>query len=284
VNYEGRAQRFFRVSAAPGDVRASWQWLRDIMRVQGRPEGQTWTNIDRVAAALAEALPVFKPLPEVAPSADFRLVGQKIPRQPQRYSGRTAMYANREVSEPQPPADDDSPLAFSMEGFEGQPPPALMARFWAPGWNSVQAVTKFQEEISGPLRGGDSGRRLIQADHNAKPIFFGDLPQAFEPRAGQWLLAPLHHIFGSEELSALAAGIAQLSPSPYVAIHPQDAEQFPVGEGEQLELDVDGQKWRLPLRHLPSLPRGVAGLPVGLPGAPRIELPQWAKLTKPAVP
>ena len=33
-----------------------------------------------------------------------------------------------------------------------------MSRLWAPGWNSVQAITKFQEEIGGPLRGGDPGR------------------------------------------------------------------------------------------------------------------------------
>ena len=49
-----------------------------------------------------------------------------------------------------------------MEGYQGQPPAPLIPRFWAPGWNSVQALNKFQEEVGGPLRGGDPGRRLIE--------------------------------------------------------------------------------------------------------------------------
>ena len=40
----------------------------------------------------------------------------KIPRQPHRYSGRTAMLANIKVSEPQQPLDSETPFAFSMEG------------------------------------------------------------------------------------------------------------------------------------------------------------------------
>ena len=53
-------------------------------------------------------MPIFQGLPEIAPPADFRVVGQKIPRQPARYSGRTAMWAHRNVHEPQPPEDPDS--------------------------------------------------------------------------------------------------------------------------------------------------------------------------------
>jgi NADH-quinone oxidoreductase subunit G len=43
-----------------------------------------------------------------------------------------------------------------------QPPPALIPRYWSPGWNSVQAINKFQIEGGGPLHGGDPGRRLIE--------------------------------------------------------------------------------------------------------------------------
>ena len=54
-----------------------------------------------------------------APSADFRIAGEKIPREPHRYSGRTSMLANISVHEPKPPDDPDSPLSFSMEGTPG---------------------------------------------------------------------------------------------------------------------------------------------------------------------
>ena len=118
VNYEGRAQRFFRCSLPPARFARAGSGCDDIMRVQGRPEranaGRTSTGSPR---HWPKRCPSSSPCTEIARNADFRLLGQKIPRQPHRYSGRTAMHANRDVNEPQPPADDDSPLAFSMEGF-----------------------------------------------------------------------------------------------------------------------------------------------------------------------
>ena len=42
-------------------------------------------------------------------------------------------------------------------------------------------------------------------------------------------MLPLHHIFGSEELS-LSPGVAELAPRPYVALNPDDAESLVDGE------------------------------------------------------
>ncbi len=89
------------------------------------------------------------------------------------------MTANIDVHEPQPPDDPDAPLAFSMEGYPGDPPPALLGRYWAPGWNSVQAINKFQTEVCGPLRGGDLGRRLVEPEDGADAGYFDDYPPAF---------------------------------------------------------------------------------------------------------
>src|SRR5206468_6463076 len=107
---------------------------------------------------------------DAAPNAKFRMSGAKIPRQPHRFSGRTAMNAKKDVHEPRPPGDPDSPLAFSMEGMTGlrQEPAALIPMFWAPMWNSPQAVNKFQAEIGGHLQGGDPGVRLIAANGSAR--------------------------------------------------------------------------------------------------------------------
>ena len=68
------------------------------------------------------------------------------------------MLADVSVHEPKPPADPDTPLAFSMEGYQDQPPAPLISRYWSPGWNSVQALNKFQQEVGGPLKGGDPGK------------------------------------------------------------------------------------------------------------------------------
>ncbi len=82
------------------------------------------------------------------------------------------MQADTDILEPKPPEDPDSPLAYSMEGYEGDPPSPLISRYWAPGWNSVQALNKFQQEIGGPLRGGDPGKRLIEPAANGQAHYY----------------------------------------------------------------------------------------------------------------
>jgi NADH-quinone oxidoreductase subunit G len=274
VNNEGRAQRFYQVFVPQGDVQESWRWLRDIMLAAGRSEARGWQTLDDVVAAMAEAIPALKPALEAAPPASFRRAGQKIPRQPHRYTARTAMHANVDVHEPKPPDDPDSPLSFSMEGYEGQPPAALIPRFWAPHWNSIQSLNKFQEEIAGPLRGGDPGQRLIEPAEVDVNSYFQRIPAAFKPQDDQWLVVPIHHIFGSEELSALTPGIQELAPEPYLALHPEDAADLQAEEGKEVALDIEDVIYRLPVKLVPTLPRGVAGLPVGLPGLPGITRPE----------
>jgi NADH-quinone oxidoreductase subunit G len=279
VSHEGRAQRSYAVMEPPAGVRESWRWLATLAAEARRPGG-SWEAIDDVIASLAHEQAEFAPLLEAAPPAGFRIDGMKIPRQPKRYSGRTAMHAPRPLLEPKPADDPDSPLAFSMEGYEDQPPAALAADFWAPGWNSVQALNKFQDEVGGPLRGGEMGRRLLEPSGGAAaaPVGPSDAPPAYLARPGEWLVVPLHQAFGSEELSALAPAVAELVPEPYVALCTADAEALgPLPE----RVRVRTADWSLDLalRVLPSLPRGVAGLAAGLPGLPALTLPCSAGIT-----
>ena len=67
-------------------------------------------------AAMAAAIPALAQVQQAAPGATFRIAGEKVPREPERYSGRTAMLANISVHEPKPPDDPDTPFSFSMEG------------------------------------------------------------------------------------------------------------------------------------------------------------------------
>ena len=292
VNNEGRAQRFYQVFVPRGDIQESWRWLRDMMVAADRVGVRKWRGLDDIVADLAEALPIFRDIGKIAPTAAFRLAGQKIARQPHRYSGRTAMTADISVHEPRSPEDRDSALAFSMEGYAGVPPAALVPRFWAPGWNSVQSVTRFQEEVNGPLRGGESARRLLEPQRSREPqqlagpateaptSFFADIPAAFAPREGQCLIVPLHHIFGSEELSVLTPGIAERAPRPYLAMNARDAERRGLKDGEEADLHLANRILRLPVKIRTEAPDGVAGVPVGLPSLEFIPLPQWGTLRK----
>lgn len=189
------------------------------------------------------------------------------------------MRADISVHEPKPPEDDDSPLAFSMEGFDGRPAADLIPRFWDPGWNSVQSLNKFQSEIGGPLRGGDPGQRLIEPAPDAEPAYFREI--AFErPADGDWTLVALHHVFGSEELSMAAPAVARRAPRPYLALNAEDAAELQVTSGEQVEVAWEAGTLRLPVQLISSLPRKVAGIPVGLPGLPVLGLPAAGRIIK----
>jgi NADH-quinone oxidoreductase subunit G len=210
VNNEGRAQRFYQVFFPGLDIQESWKWLHDM--IQASDSKVTWHTLDDITKEMAAALPILKPVLDIAPDADFRVVGAKIPRQPHRYSGRTAMLANISVHEPKPADDADTPLSFSMEGYEGRPPAPLISRYWSPRWNSASALNKFQQEVGGPLRGGDPGKRLIEPMEKGKPEYFADIPA--EPAEGQGLpTAPEYDIFRSEELSAQSPAIVERAKS-----------------------------------------------------------------------
>lgn len=250
-----------------------------MLSMTGRPEAGEWMRIDDITAALSDSYPLFEHAKEAAPPSDFRVSGKKIPRQPHRYSGRTALTAEVSVHEPKTPGDDDSPLSFSMEGYEGIPPSALIPRFWAPGWNSVQSVNKFQQEVGGPLIGGDPGQRLIDPSEDAAENYFRDVPRIFLPQKDEWLVMPLYHIFGSEELSQHAAGISALAPRPYLALNAGDAAGLGLSEGDEVELSLPcGPQCAFPLRIVSSLPEGVAGIPAGLSGLTGIDLPSAARI------
>jgi NADH-quinone oxidoreductase subunit G len=269
VSSEGRAQRFFQVFVPQNDVLASWRWLKP----------DTWHDLDDVLAAIAAEFPELALVQDAAPPAAFRIAGAKVPRSPHRESGRTAVLVNINVSEPKPPEDSDSPLSFSMEGTPDPPPAALIPFFWSPSWNSIQAVNTYQKEIGGPLRGGDAGVRLFEPAPANGQLYFSDIPPAFKPREGEWLLMPMQHIFGSDELSLSAPGIAELAAKAQLFVNAAD---LPADLSESAEVEVscaDGT-FRIPVRIRPDLPRGVAALSAGLPSLAGIRLPAWGRIAR----
>lgn len=280
VNNEGRMQRFFQVYEPVETIRESWRWLLDIGVASGNNRMIRWKSLEDLTQAIAEDEPLLKRIDQVAPPPNYRVNGQRIPREPHRFSGRTAMLANVNVSEPKPPVDTDSALSYTMEGFRGFPPSSMIPFYWSPGWNSVQSINKYQQEIGGPLRGGDPGIRCFEATQNENIEYFISDPAIFTPQEGHLMMVPLHHIFGSEELSARSPSVAGRSPLPYVMVNNGDAMELNIGENQLLSFEVDGQCYDLPAKLSAAMPKGMAGLPYGLKGLPFVELPEWGILKK----
>jgi NADH-quinone oxidoreductase subunit G len=192
----------------------------------------------------------------------------RVPRQPNRYSGRTAMSAAVSVHEPKATVDDESPLAFSMEGHRLHDPGALLPYTWAPGWNSNQSIYKFQAEVGGELRGGPAGIRLPTEtlESAVPPAGRPSLPEAFRPGAG-FLIVPLQEVFGGEELSARTPAIRQRMPVPYAVLSPEDARRLGVGPGDGVRLGADGNGQSFMARIEPAMCPGAVGVVQGMTGA-----------------
>jgi NADH-quinone oxidoreductase subunit G len=167
-----------------------------------------------------------------------------------------------------------------MEGYGGRPPSALIPRFWAPGWNSVQSVNKFQAEVGGPLCGGDPGVRLVEPSRGDGLDYFREVPGPLARRDKELFIVPFHHVFGSEELSMLTPGVASRAPGPYLALGEKDMARLKVREGEAVSLSIDGRTCRLPVRLAKELPDRIAAVPVGLPESPVFTLPAFGKVER----
>ncbi|HZP89116.1 MAG TPA: NADH-quinone oxidoreductase subunit NuoG [Burkholderiales bacterium] len=277
VSSEGRAQRFFSALPPDENVRDSWRWLGEIAAVSDSVSNP-WPALDAVTAACSRAHPLLHAIVDAAPPAAFRLQEQKIPRQPHRYSGRTAMRAHLSVHERKPPPDPDSALAFSMEGAAAQPPAPLVTHFWAPSWNSCQAVNKFQSEIPGPLRGGPAGVRLFEPAAAVQADYFSDVPAPFQPRPDAWLLLPRQLVFGSDELSMLAPAVAERAGQPALQLNADDAKRLGLGKGDAVHLRTRCGDYRFPVEVDARVAPGTVAVPVGLPEMPWLGLPDWGQL------
>jgi NADH-quinone oxidoreductase subunit G len=255
--------------------------LRELLVRLGRREARGWKTPDDVLAALEMELPAFRGAGAAAPAASWRRDGRKVARQPLRWSGRTALDADRTVFEPGPAPDPDSALAHSLEGLQPpHSPDELRTRTWWPGWNSTNALHKFGEELAAVGPQAPSGVRLLDGAAGGRELSPVAAPARFEARDGETLLVPLHVIYGSEQLSMYTPGVRERAPAPFIGLNEEDAERLAVREGDLLELWLPWMDARAPFRLVPSLVTGTAAVPWGLPGLPYISLPARVRLAR----
>ena len=66
-------------------------------------------SFDDIVNSFTESYPLFNKVKDEMPDSGFRLSMKRLQGRRARFSGRTAMNAPCEVSEPRPPQDEDSP-------------------------------------------------------------------------------------------------------------------------------------------------------------------------------
>ncbi|MDB5969126.1 MAG: nuoG [Hydrocarboniphaga sp.] len=276
VNMEGRAQRYFQ-NFDPAyydrhvDTSESWRWLDRL-----RGGAAATENLDAVLAECEAQLPQLKGIVAAAPNASFRIQGMKINRAPSRQSGRTAARAKVFVHEPRSTQDPDTAMSFSMEGYNGvgsqDRPSELLPYAWSPGWNSPQAWNKFQAEVGGAMKGGDSGVFLLRSSSEIEAQgYFPAIPASNTSTAAAGLrVQPIHSHFGSEELSSKAEPIRERMVPATVTLAFADAQRLGIEHEGSATITVDGVSLTLPAKVRLDFPVGLVGIPVGLPGVPAL--------------
>ncbi|WP_168015738.1 NADH-quinone oxidoreductase subunit NuoG [Halomonas salinarum] len=281
VSLEGRAQRFFQVfdprySRPETRIHESWRWLH-ALRAGMRRHAVGEITLDGVIQAVAERYPALGAIRDAAPGADYRVRGLKLAREPHRYSGRTAMRAHIDVSEPRTPQDPDSPFTFSMEGFNGFDRPREEVAFaWAPGWNSPQAWNKFTDEVGGHLRAGDPGVRLL-IPRPGHYRYADATPPAFAARDDVWQVVVLPRLFGGDETSSRAEPIIERAGPAVLTLSADDAARLGGEKGRRLRVAGAAGGITLPVRLDPSLPAGMVGVPAGLTAV--LASGEWVRLS-----
>lgn len=272
VNYEGRAQRFLQVVYPDAPLQAGWRWIADLAQAAQLEGVKHWTTLDDIVAEMSTSVPALARLPEAAPSVAYTFDGTPVRSQTPRMSGRTAIRADISVRDIAPPYSPDTPLKATMEGSYGTDiPPALVPYYQVPGWNSEQALNRFQQEIGGKMRGGDSGVRLFDAVKKSGHMYCRDVPEPHVKRSGEVLLLPEARAFGTDEMSMKAEAIRERAAPPVIYVGTE------VADGAQAEFTVHGETHRVDVCTDHALPEGVATCPPHMV-ARSWSTPSWVSL------
>ena len=278
VNNEGRAQRFFSDIPEKYPVLDSWRWIGKFSAFLNGKE-EIIDDYHKIVQSISESIPAFRELVNLSDEQSSKLLNEKIARQTPRFSGRTAITAGIEVSEPAPPRDADSPLAYSMEGRREFPPKTLVPYYWWPGWNSVQAFYKYTDEPNGSLKGGDPGIRLLtESQKNGGSQ--SNIPSGFKSRAGSFFFVPVYHIYGSEELSSRGEAVRQRMSASILYLNTTDANRIGIKNDDTAAIVLNEYKFTIKVKIEDSIPEGVAGIYERLTEIPFLDLPEWGSVEK----
>ena len=142
------------------------------------------------------------------------------------------------------------------EGLPLQKDASLLSAAWAPAWNSNQAISKFQDEINGELKQGCKGAHLLQrslppqspvsvSTNNTSNVYFID------------------HIFGGDELSAMAPAIAARSVGAYLCVGEAEAKRLGLQQHGRAQISSGSYSAELPVLIRQRIAPGAIGIYCG---------------------
>ncbi len=293
VNNEGRIQCFGRVLRPAEGVVPSWRATRDFIAEIGRAEDAGWQHFEEVTAAIEASHPAFGGATKVARATGSDRGHEPVAEVGHRYSGRNATMRPGALDEL------DSLTTGRALGPDGLLPVAIRT----PGWNSNEAINRFQIEAGGPPHGDNPGLRIFATNGNGAAATLsapdpGSSSTASPPdhlNGDRWtaaaapagddntvLVCAAAEIFGSESTSRRGPALAELAPDTYLLLHPERAARLGVVAGRFYRLRLIGETFATSLEAVvevdDELPDNVAVIPAGYAETRWWQEPRWMRL------
>lgn len=268
INYQGRAQCFYPAFSPKLPILSSWRLLSliDSSLGNGKLSRQPASKHHSLTDFWQDLASIESNFPDTSVFIGEQFL-LKTARQTHRASGRTAMMANQNVHESKTTQDINSQFQFSMEGGKAQQSPA-MPFTWAPGWNSNQSISKFQQQVGGPLAGPRQGVQVFdpKSDIDATNIPAQHLKSInetntsininAEPKPNQehsLIFVHAKHIYGNDYLGLKGIEFELLAPIPYVEVSQKLAVEFAIADQRFINLTCNNDNYVTELKITKSL-------------------------------
>lgn len=269
INNECRAQRFFQVYKPSfynkqNNRKSSWKWIYQIYAKLNNFKKKI--TLDEIIKKCEEYIPILSGIHLASYDSDHKIYNRKFARSPIRFSGRTSILSNINVHEPKQPEDKDTIFNFSMEGNYNSNINCNQIPFlWSPGWNSSQALHKFQKEIGISSKNGFSGFKIFQKknyiinfkkkNYNNKFILSNKL-----------IIISHYTLFNSNSLIQKSSLIQKNFPNHYVFLNKKDAEKLDILTNNLVKLYCLKNTFILKVSISKFLHQGLISLPLGAKG------------------
>ncbi|WP_169767786.1 NADH-quinone oxidoreductase subunit NuoG [Enterobacteriaceae endosymbiont of Donacia proxima] len=272
INNECRAQRFFQVYDPSfynknNDRKPSWKWIYEIYAKLNNLNKNI--TLDEIIKECEKYIPILNGINLAAPPATYKVHNRKFARSPLRYSGRTSMFSNINIHEPEQPKDKDTIFSFSMEGNYGANINYTHIPFlWNPGWNSPESLYKFQKEIGISSKYGETGfkiRSKNKCEIHIKKIYYKHNNINYN---NQLIIIAHQKLFQNNSLIQKSNLIKRYFNDYYVILNKKDAKKLGILNNYLIKLYCLNNIFILKVYISKFLNQGLVSLPLGTKNIP----------------
>lgn len=272
INYEGKAQRFFKVFNPNSynknsNKLESWRWINDI-RLKLNKNSINWLKYDNIINHCINKIPKLLPIKLISPNSNFKIYNKKITRYPSRYSGISSMYSNINIHEYFRKKDKDTMFDFNFEGINRPNIYNYHIPFvWFPKWNSLNSINKFKYNIiKDKLKKNNLGMCFLKSKE--KEIKFFNINIKFTKKK-YFRVLPFYLLFGSEELTQNLSIFKEITlKSINIIFNTKDAKKINIKNNDIIKFNCKNQIYTLPVLCSNTFAKGNVGLPLGISKIP----------------